>query len=452
MKKRFFYSAALAGVMAFSVFSPTALAHDELGKDYIEKGDDVGQYEFMGPTMESSKNILGWKEAASVQIQKKNGVQNNTADVYAHKGYAYLGTHTANGGGGGVRVFDLKDPSNPKEVAVFADLPGTWQEKVIVKSVSTPEFTGDLAVVSVQKLNRLDPNTKGGFLLYDVTNPEAPKKLGFWATPQNVRGTHELYLTEQGNRVLVLTANPYSNFYDKSSHDFNVIDATNPAAPKTVYSFDAAQLEPEYDGYNFKDEYGQHRVGFAHSVKTDGNGSTAYVSFWDMGTLIFDISKPEATKFLGRTEFDKNVQGAAHSSALAKGGNVLIETREVANPKRDGFEYGYGYTRIYDIKDKKNPKLLSYFKTEESLTPGDKPTFAYTVHDPKVRGNTLYLSHYAAGIRALDITNPSAPYELGHYRPENAYFWGVFIDRNYMLASDMGNGLKVVLKNNGQNE
>lgn len=32
--------------------------------------------------------------------------------------------------------FDLKDPSKPKEISVFAnnDVPGTWQEKVIVKS------------------------------------------------------------------------------------------------------------------------------------------------------------------------------------------------------------------------------------------------------------------------------------------------------------------------------
>lgn len=55
----------------------------------------------------------------------------------------------------GVRIFDMKDPANPKEVAVLAnDIPGTWQEKVIVQSVSTPSFKGDLAAVSVQRVDK----------------------------------------------------------------------------------------------------------------------------------------------------------------------------------------------------------------------------------------------------------------------------------------------------------
>ncbi|CAM3673476.1 hypothetical protein MEZE111188_02030 [Mesobacillus zeae] len=104
----------------------------------------------------------------------------------------------------GVRIFDMKDPSNPKEVAVIGnDIPGTWQEKVIVQSVSTPSFKGDIAAISVQKVDKerygyegeIAPN--GGVVLYDVTNPEEPRKLGFWKTPAELpTGTHEFWLTE----------------------------------------------------------------------------------------------------------------------------------------------------------------------------------------------------------------------------------------------------------------
>ncbi|HSI68012.1 MAG TPA: hypothetical protein VK947_11375 [Planococcus sp. (in: firmicutes)] len=457
-----FLKATLAAVLALSV-APSILAHDALDGSDLSKGERVvfSNDEISNlseASMSGSKNVSNLSETAAVQIKELGGVQNNTADVYAHKGFAYLGTHTANGANGGVRVFDLKDPSNPKEVAVFAhdDVPGTWHEKVIVKSVNTPEFKGDLAVVSVQQTNRL-ANTSGGFLLYDVTDPYAPEKLGYWETYADTRGTHELYLTTQGNRALVFTSNPYADFYSKGEqNDFQIVDVSNPAKPETIWQFDPRSL-PEvpqsFNGYNWNAPDGKSRAVFNHSVITDNNAQYAYVSMWDLGTVIFDIKDPENPVYLGRTDYSSTQQGAAHSAALAKGGNVLIETREVSTPVRAGYEQSYGYTRIFDIKDKSNPKLLSEFKTDLTEKVEDGPTFANTVHDPKVQGNTLYLSHYAGGVYMVDITDPANPEQIGQYKPDQADVWGVFVDRNYVLASDMAQGLKVLQKGkaNGQN-
>jgi hypothetical protein len=462
VKKKVLLNATLAGVLAMATLAPTVLAHDALDESGLTKGErTVFSNEELITLSEAdltgSKNVAKLKEVAAVQISKLNGVQNNTADVYAHKGFAYLGTHVANGANGGVRVFDLKDPSNPKEIAVFAndDVPGTWQEKVIVKSVNTPHFKGDLAVVSVQQLDR-NAETSGGFLLYDVTNPNEPTKLGYWETYDKTRGTHELYLATQGNRALVFASNPYADVYstsidlapeDQQQKDFQIVDVTNPAEPKTIWEFDPRSLEEisdSFDGYNWHAPDGKTRAVFNHSVITDNNAQYAYVSMWDLGTVILDIKDPENPIYLGRTDYASDQQGAAHSAALAHGGNILIETREVSTPVREGYEESYGYTRIFDIKDKTNPILLSEFKTDLTEKVEDGPTFANTVHDPKVHGNTLYLSHYAGGVYMVDITNPSEPTQIGQYVPDQADVWGVFVDRNYVLASDMGQGLKVL--------
>jgi hypothetical protein len=452
LKKRFFVKTALAGVLVFSTGGVSVLAHDELGGG-AEKGDSLAGVELAVPLLEGSKNTSNFKEVAAVPLKEiRPGVQNSTGDVYAHKGFAYLGTHSRNGGAGGVRVFDMKDPSNPVEVAAFATKAGTWQEKVIVKSVNTKNFKGDLAAVSVQKLDRNDPNSKGGFLLYDVTNPREPKELGFWESTSGARGTHELYLTVQGDNVYVLTADCYADYYSHGEKmDVSIVDVSNPAKPETVYEFNPRDYIPEvsdenYNGYNWKDENGVDRVAFAHSVKTDGTGKTAFLSYWDLGTIMLDISDAKNPVYLGRTDFADKVQGAAHSMDLAKGGTVLVETREVFGPVRDGFESAYGYTMIYDIKDKSKPKLLSTFRTDFT----EKIPNGATVHDPKVHGNTLYLSHYSGGVRTVDITDPSAPQETGMYIPSKANIWGVFVDRNYVLASDMGTGLKVLQKNGSQ--
>ncbi|PPA70956.1 LVIVD repeat-containing protein [Jeotgalibacillus proteolyticus] len=458
--KKVLATTAIASALVFGSFVPGTLAHDALDESGLMKGErEVFSNEDLvnlsASSLSGSKNVSNLNEAAAVQIQKLNGVQNNTADVYAHKGFAYLGTHTANGANGGVRVFDLKDPSNPKEISVFAndDVANTWQEKVIVKSVNTPHFKGDLAVVSVQQRNRTAPETSGGFLLYDVTDPYEPKKLGFWETYSNTSGTHELYLASQGDRTLVFTSNPYADYYSHGEQkDFQIVDVTDPANPETIWQFDPRIL-PEvpnsFNGYNWTDTHGKSRAVFNHSVMTDNNAQYAYVSMWDLGTIIFDIKDPENPVYLGRTDFASDQQGSAHSAALAQGGNVLIETREVYQPKRAGFEESYGYTRIFDIKDKKNPKLLSEFKTDLTDKVEAGNTFSNTVHDPKVQGNTLYLSHYAGGVYTVDISNPAKPVQIGQYVPDQADVWGVFVDRNYVLASDMGQGLKVLLKNNG---
>ncbi|MEH7439365.1 hypothetical protein V7182_17975 [Neobacillus drentensis] len=455
MKQKFLVNAAIAGVLVFSAGGTSVFAHDELGGGE-EKGENLAGVELAVPLLEGSKNTGNLKEVAAVQLQEiRPGVKNTTGDVYGYKGYAYLGTHSANGGGGGVRIFDMKNPSNPVEVSHFADIPGTWQEKVIVKSVNTKNFKGDLAAVSVQKTNRLDSNTQGGFVLYDVTNPLEPKKLGFWeSSSSGSRGTHELYLTVQGDNVYVLTADCYADYYSHGKRmDVSIVDVSNPSNPETVYEFNPrnyiSQVSNEnYDGYNWTDEEGIKRTAFAHSVKTDETGKTAFLSYWDLGTIMLDISDAKNPVYLGRTDFANTVQGAAHSMDLAKGGTVLVETREVFGPVREGFESAYGYTMIYDIKDKSKPKLLSTFRTDfTGVIPGGA-----TVHDPKVHGNTLYLSHYSGGVRTVDITDPSAPKETGVYIPSKSNIWGVFVDRNYILASDIGSGLKVLQKNAGNGE
>jgi hypothetical protein len=453
MNRKFVLSVGLATALTLGSLGSLVLAHDELGSDIIEKGTGPG-YEAIESTIEGSESF-NWKEVAAVQIQEKDGKLNSTADVYVHKGFAYTGTHTKGGGEGGVRVWDLKDPANPKEVAAFADdIPGTWQEKVIVKRVNTKHFKGDLAVVSVQQLDTHNPDSVGGFLLYDVTNPYQPKKLGFWALDKKVRGTHELYLTVQNGRPLVLTANPYADYYTHGEEkDFQLVDVSNPAEPQTLYQFDPRSLPevPEdFDGYNWIDKHGKTRAVFNHSTMADVNGTTAYLSFWDLGTIVLDINNPENPTYLGRTDFSENQQGSAHSAALAKGGNVLIETREVYNPTKEGYEQAYGYTRIFDIKDKSRPKLLSEFRTELVDDVQYGLTFANTVHDPKVQGDTLYLSHYGGGVRSVDISDPSNPVEIGKYIPERSNIWGVDVAGDYVYASDMGTGLKVLQQTDGE--
>lgn len=438
---------ALTPITAFACGLGPDQQHDKA--EVVKAGKALGK----GKSKVKTHPNYELSEIAAAEPEQLKGLPVTSADVYAHKGYAYVGTHVGQRSNEGVRVFDIRNPENPVEVAAFAnDLPGTWQEKVIVKSVNTPHFQGDLAAVSVQKY-RQDQTKNGGVLLYDVTNPHEPKKLAFWTVPEEIRsGTHELYLTVQGNRVLLLAANIYADYYTRGEyHDFSIVDVSNPTQPEELYNWNPRErvTADDYTGYDYTDAEGAKRFAFAHSVITDNKGHYAYVSYWDLGTLIVDIRNPEKPQVLGNTTFERHVQGAAHSAALAKGGTILIETREVFNPDPADpeFERGWGYVRIYDIKDKTNPKLIGDYRSENStrqIKAGEREPGTYTVHDPKVKGNFLYLSHYSDGVRIVNITDPSRPYEVASYVPDRALVWGVFLHKNQILASDMRSGLKVL--------
>jgi hypothetical protein len=372
-----------------------------------------------------------------------------------------------------VRVFDVRDPTTPTLVATFAhgteagtpSLAGTWTEKVIVRRVHTPWFRGDLAAVSVQNCRRipmsgaLDRAVFRGFGLYDVTDPANPKRLGFYAAESATQGSHELWLEVSGHRAYVYTAIILSELTTSPAlgvpgrPDFRIVDVSDPIHPSEVGAWGAwAELgiAPA-----LMDENGVVRTNFVHSVI--GDGERAYLSYWDLGTVILDVAVPETPRFLSRTAFAGPEEGNAHSSWLGKGGRLLIQTDEDVIPSPDPvLETRWGYARFFDIADPTNPVPLATL-TLPSTGQFPPPVGYFTVHDPKVRGNLAYLSWYAEGVVIVDISRPAnprlvaqfvpppAPDRRGFFFPGHAFphVWGVFVERNFVLAADVNSGLWV---------
>lgn len=403
------------------------------------------------------------------------------ADVVAHRGHAYLGSWGADITDPedpppveelenacpslGVRVYDLSDPSQPTQVSTFADAAGdpevfgSWTEKVIVERVRTRDFRGDLAAVSFQSCR--DAEGFRGFGVYDVSDPANPRKLALVETDPRANGSHELWLEARHGRAYVYTAIILSEYLTSPDGvtpgpdpDLQIWDVSDPESPARVGEWGAwaelgiPPIEPVSEEVT--------RVRFVHSVQQDR--TTLYVSYWDLGTVMLDMRDPAEPVYLGRTEFDADEEGNAHSSWVARGGRLLVQTDEDFSPEPgEEIEQAWGYARLYDNTNPANPRQIATFElptTRQYPPPG--PGF-FSVHDPKIRGNTLYLSHYAQGVVGVDISRPWRPRMIGQFLPEPAedprgfFFpgeeyvnvWGVFVDRNYVLASDINSGLWV---------
>jgi hypothetical protein len=377
-----------------------------------------------------------------------------SADVFAHDGYAYLSSRTGVSScpALGVRVYDLRNPRKPRRVATFAvaagdrDFAGTSAEKTIVARVETPSFSGVLAATGLQACKPGDPQ---GFALFDVSDPASPRKLAVVHTQP--LGAHELwlvgarggawvYITVKGSEAVSPPGQPNT----PGPPDLRVFDVSDPRHPRALGGWGA------WHELGIRPESG--KIFLAHSVITNAAATRAYVSYWDLGTIILDVSDPARPRYLGRTTGLAS-QGAAHSAAVTANGKLLIETHETAR----------GRATFFDISSPARPRRLSELSLPRRLfaagARAPRPfVFADSVHDPKIARRLAFFSWYRQGVVAVDARNPHRPRLIARFLPRVASdpedlvcaeqacraVWGVYVTRKYVLASDIVGGLWVL--------
>jgi hypothetical protein len=461
------------GLMPVLHAHDVACAHDTSGlcsvseADHMDKGDSIydpsQQPGLPGPAPARAPDS---REAHFELLGTYDPGTGSLGDVWAHKGVAYLGSWVIGCMGQGIRAISLADSRNPTLVSTFADrvsepdVAGSWTEKVIVQRVNTPHFAGDLAAVSFQNCSINDTTSFRGFGIYDVTDPANPERLALVRTAS--RGSHEIWLEPRPHGAYVYTA--VQRAEERTSvggiggeKDFQVWDVANPTEPVRVAQWGAWEelgLAPNT----------VRGIAQVHSVI--GDGRRAYLAYWDHGTIILDMSDPSNPVYVGKTDYEPLEEGNAHSNAVWNGGRLMVQNDEDFNPRPSPTrEQAWGYSRFYDISDPGNPRRLATFELPTTRQFPAPDAGDYTVHDPKVRGNTVFYSWYAEGIVAVDvagIANGREPQLIAQWKPslpnpdpsgglpDTGQVWGVALERDLVLASDQNSGLYVLKLRRGR--
>jgi hypothetical protein len=259
-------------------------------------------------------------------------------DVAGFRNLAFVGKWREQCPGTGVDVIDVSNPRAPRKVGDTVDHPNTSMEDMEAMRIGSR----DVLAVGLQ-----DCGTEGaepgvaGLELHDVSDPAEPRVLSVFGT--DAGGVHELDIARtRDGRVLALLAVPNQEILTADelgiggAGDTLIVDITNPTRPRLLSDFGVID-EPQLGLDAYLAGLGVDARVYGHSVRANQDATLAYVSYWDAGVQIVDISDPRNPVFLGRTQFAPDDEGNAHSVDEAREGDVLVQADEDFSPFRPTF-------------------------------------------------------------------------------------------------------------------
>lgn len=242
----------------------------------------------------------------------------------------------------GVYVIDITDPAIPRQAGFIPSPPGTRVNDVKVERLQTPFFEGDLLVHSTEfctgETQEQAIDSSPGIILYDVSEPLSPRQLApDFSLDFEV---HNTFIYQQGERAYVLVVQ------DDAPRDFHIVDITDPSRPVKV----SARGWQDWFGPDAQLALGQAAIPFLHDVWAQAyppnhrvpqyaGRTIAYLSYWDAGLVLLDITDPVSPVFLGDSDYldpdpvsGEAPEGNAHVAMPTADGNLVFLGDEDFSP------------------------------------------------------------------------------------------------------------------------
>ena len=319
-------------------------------------------------------------------------------------------------GESGFAVVDIEDPSDPQQIVDMREITAPdgrtlqqiwdlwpWRDRLVVGGPA-----------------QRNTESAWGFALFDISEPVDPIQVAFYETPD-----HFVHNTFFDDGIVYLTGSGLEE--------------------QPLVMVDVADDEPvEINRWSITD----HDPGFLsvprgnrtiHDIYVHEN--VAYLSYWDAGTWLVDVSDPADPVVCSRVgEYDLadlqstraedsrvealTLPGNAHYATVNDDATLLVVGKEAWEINDDGERRGGpGGVILYDIEDRTAPEKLAEIDAPESYDQTQNGWFT-TAHNCDIRDDRLYTSWYFGGVKIHDVSDPTAPRELAWWRePAEASFW-----------------------------
>jgi hypothetical protein len=277
------------------------------------------------------------------------------ADVGTLGNYAYLAQFRPGcdaDGRGGVYVVDISNPAAPREVGFIQSPPGSFPgEGVQAIHLDTQSFEGDVLATN-QEICR--DGGKGGFSLYDVSNPLAPVTLveSFGDTNGGTvaeRQYHSVFVWQReigDQQKAYLVA---SDDEERAATDVDIFDISDPRHPVQIADTGLASWPAVVVN-------GWGATSFNHDMVVEKiRGTwTMLSSYWDAGYVKLNVNDPANPVFIDDSDFSSPDpefpqftvgEGNAHYAEFDRKERFIIGTDEDFSPERTLLEILSGANR-----------------------------------------------------------------------------------------------------------
>jgi len=362
---------------------------------------------------------------------------------------AYVGLHSGSAvnsvtgarEGNGTLLLDVSDPGKPR---VLHHIPGGHGGAQMVRVCSGRE----LPRAARDRIYLLRSYGHSAHELWDVTLPDPPQRVAVVA--DGLQGTHKNWWECDTGMAYLVSGVPGW----RTSRMTQIFDLADPRKPRHVRDYGLPGQEPGAGGGVPTGLHGPISTGPAGNRVYFGHGTSSggILQIADREKLLRGAKAPTRANLLapqtGRFDLDPNY--GAHTAfplmgMTVQGAGGRAEKRDFVAITNEALVQGCGGTQqkvwMIDVTEEAKPKVASTWAFDPKpgnfcARPGRIGAHASNESFTDIYyRRILFIAHFNAGVRALDIRDPYRPREIAHYVPDGG---GRPVTTNNVEVDDRG--------------
>lgn len=369
-----------------------------------------------------------------VPVSVLSSVSKGANDIWGHvdlnnsREYAIVGMQAS------IAVVDVTEPTSPVVVGEITGQSTSWRDiKVYQYFDSAAGRFKAYAYASADSVTE-------GFTIIDLN--DLPESISLVSRNTDDNRAHNIYISNVDYTLNIPLTGAIPQLHlvgqDSNGGAFRSYALSSPQAPTASYvpsELTRADYTHDASSMHITDARAE-----AECVNATASGCTVMLDFNEGSMRLWDHTDTDSTSELSSTSY--NEVAYTHSGWFS-------EDKQYAFVHDELDERNFSLnTRvmIFDISSLKTPVLAGVWTSDNGTID----------HNGYVRGNRYYMSNYERGLTVLDISDPTAPEEVGFFDTYPAFnstnfngAWGVypFLPSGNIIVSDIQRGL-FVLKDN----
>ncbi len=269
-------------------------------------------------------------------------------------------------------------------------------------------------------------NGNSGLRILDISNPQNIQEAGYYNTPGYARNVY--VRNDYAYVILDIDDNIYYGPVELKIYDVknvsNPVEAGSYSSSDYIWKISFSQnnlyLANNYSGLSVLDASNPANPVIIsnydlpeHSTDITISNNNLFITYENDGLVIYNITDSTLPVKTGSYQF-----AGYKSYDIKLSGNYAFINQVAKN-----WSPGNAGIRILNISDVSNPFEAGFYQMEYSPE-------SYTVYN-----NLLFLSGIDSGLKIVDVSNPGTPSEIGTYL-ENKIINDLFVSGNYLFASE----------------